>query len=446
VSAHDLVEQAVAAATAAGATSADAMLLEDDGVTVLVRDGRSERVEEHCSRGIGVRAFRGTRLGLAYTNDLSPEAVAETARRAEALAEVAAEDEFAGLPDADHIGVFDGDLDGADAAAGEWSSDTWIDVAKRCEIAAREDSRITMSEGARAGGGRRRMLLANSNGLLAERNHSTCYTAMGVFATGDSGERQRDSWSSMAAHFSDLQAPDEVGREAARRAIRRCGYRKPKSGAFPVIFSPEVARDLAGTLAQAVSGGAVFRRATFLADSLGEQIGSDLLTLVDDPTLPRHVGSRGFDGEGVRSRRTVLVDGGRLESWLADSYAARRLGVAPTGNASRSFDSPPGVAPSNLVLMPGESDASELIGDVQEGLYVTELFGMGVNLASGAWSRGAGGLWIEKGELTHAVQELTIAGDLPSMLKGITAVASDLHWHGRSAAPTLRIDGLTIAS
>jgi len=446
VSAQDLVRKAVQTAIDAGASSADAMLLEDDGVTILVRNGRSERVEEHCSRGIGVRAYRGTRLGLAYTNDLSPAAVEETARRAEALAEVAAEDEFAGLPDAEYIGVFDGDLDGADPGAGDWTADKWIDAAKRCETAALEDSRITMSEGCRAGGGRRRMVLANSNDLLSERLHSTCFTSMGVFATGDADERQRDHWSSMAAHVSDLEDPESIGQEAARRAIRRCGFRKPKNGAFPVIFSPEISRDLAGTLAQAVSGGLVFRRGTFLADSLGEMVASALVTLVDDATLPRHVGSRTFDGEGVRSRRTVLLNEGRLESWLADSYAARRLGVAPTGNASRSFSGPPGVSPSNLVLLPGERDASDLIADVDEGLYVTELFGMGVNLASGAWSRGAGGLWIEKGELTHSVQELTVAGDLPSMLKCVSEVANDLHWHGRTAAPTLRIDGLTIAS
>jgi len=445
VSAQDLVRSAVQTAMGAGATSADAMLLEDDGITVLVRNGRSERVEEHSSRGLGVRAYRGTRLGLAYTNDLSPSAVEETARRAVALAEVAAEDEFAGLPDAEHSGVFEGDLDGADPNAGNWTADTWIDVAKRCESAALADSRITLSEGSRTGGGRRRIVLANSNDLLSERRHSNCFTVMGVFATGDAGERQRDQWSSMAAHVTDLDEAEAVGREAARRAIRRCGFRKPKSGEFPVIFSPEIARDLAGTLAQAVSGGLVFRRGTFLADSLGEIVASPHVTLVDDATLPRQIGSRAFDGEGVRSRRTVLLNEGRLESWLVDSYAARRLGVAPTGNASRSFAGPPGVARSNLALLPGERGPSDLIADVDEGLYVTELFGLGVNLASGAWSRGAGGLWIEKGALTYPVQELTVAGDLPSMLSGVTEVANDLRWHGHTAAPTLRIDGLTIA-
>ena len=182
-----------------------------------------------------------------------------------------------------------------------------------------------------------------------------------------------------------------------------------------------------------------------LADRFGETIGSSLVTLVDDPTIPRHVGSRAFDGGGVRSRRTVIVEEGRLVSWLADSYAARRLGVDPTGNASRSFSSAPGIAPSNLMLLPGETDPGTMIGDVENGLYVTELFGMGVNLASGSWSRGAGGIWIENGKLAHAVQELTVAGDLPTMLAGVSAVGNDLHWHGRSAAPTIRIDGLTIS-
>ena len=446
MSATDLVRLAVEAATKAGATSSDAVVIENDGVTVLVRDGHTERVEQECSRGLGIRAYRGTRLGLAYTNDLSEDAVRGAAIRAAALAEVAAEDEASGLPDADDVGSFDGKLDVVDASAHSWTADTWITRALRTESAAREDERITMSEGARSGGGTSRMALASSTGFSGARAQTYCFAMMGVFATGTEGERQRDHYATQATHLEDLERPEDVGREAARRAIRRCGYRKPKGGAFPVIFSPDVSRDLVGTIAKAVSGSMVHRRATFLADAFGETIGSEHVTVVDDATLPRRMASRGFDGEGVRSRRTVLMDKGVVSAWMADSYSARRLGIRPTGNASRSFSGRPGVGPSNLVLEPGERSPQDLLAGVEEGLYLTELFGLGVNLASGAWSRGGGGIWIENGELTHPVQELTVAGDLRGILAGVSAVANDLTWHGRVATPTLRVDGLTIAT
>lgn len=442
----DRARLAVEAATAAGATTSDAVVIESDGVTVLVRDGRTERVEQERSRGLGVRAYRGTRLGLAYTNDLSPESVRDTARRAAALAEIAAEDAASGLPDPEDVGTFEGDLDALDLSARTWTAETWITRALRAENAAREDARITMSEGSRSGGGIARTVLASSTGFAGEHTQSFCYTAMGVFATGEQGERQRDHYAVQATHIEDLERPEEVGREAARRAIRRCGYRKPSSGAFPVLFAPDVSRDLVGTLAQAVSGSLVHRRATFLADARGEKVGSELLTIVDDATLPRRMASRPFDGEGVRSRRNVLFEGGVLAAWLADSYSARRLGIRPTGSASRGFSGRPGVHPSNLVLQPGKRTPEELIADVPDGLYLTELFGMGVNLASGAWSRGGAGIWIENGELSYPVQELTVAGDLQGILAGISEIANDLTWHGRTATPTLRVDGLTIAA
>ena len=446
MSATELALRAVAEARSAGADAADAFLVEDDGVSVLVRDGRTERVERSMSRGIGVRAFRGTRLGIAYTNDVSDAAVRGAAHRASELAAVAAEDPAAGLPDAAELGALDAGLDMTDPSHASWNADTWNARAGRAEAAAREDARITLSEGSRAGGGRRVVTLANSHGFAASRSRTYAVVTASVFAQGAGGERQRDAWYTDATHADDLESPESVGREAARRAIRRCGYRKPPSGPFPVVFPPEVARDVLRSVAQAVSASLVFRRGSFLADRMGEVVASPLLRLVDDPTLARRSGSREFDGEGVRARRTSLFDEGRLVSWLADSYSARRLGTTTTGHASRGITGSPGVAPSNLVLAPGTGSAEDLVADVPAGLYVTDLLGMGVNLASGAWSRGAAGIWIENGRLAHPVQELTVAGDLPGMLRGLTAVAGDLTWHGSTAAPTVRIDGLTVAA
>ena len=260
------------------------------------------------------------------------------------------------------------------------------------------------------------------------------------------GERQRDAWGESAPHWADVGSPQSIGDEAARRALGRVGWRKPPTGAVPVVFAPEIARELAQTLAHACSAAAVYRNTTFLAGSLGKAVGSEALTLVDDATLPRRAGSRPFDGEGVRSRRTVLFERGRLLSWAANSYAGRRTGTGTTGNAARSASGETFVASTNLVLEPGARPPEALFADVGEGLYVQDLFHFGVNLTSGAWSRGGSGRWISGGKLAHPVQEMTIAGDLQTILRGFREAANDLTWDGACAAPTVRIDGLTVAA
>lgn len=446
--AHDMeiARRAVREALQAGATAADVVLVDSEGTSVSVRDGAVERVQDSRSRGLGVRAFRGTQMGIAYTNDVTPDAARETARRAAALSEIAAEDEAAGLPAAADLGALEDDLDLEDPGAGSWSAETWRDRALRAEEAAREDERITMSEGVRAGGGRSRVLCLNSAGFEGDRRVSHCYTGAGMFATGDQGERQRAHYGTTGAHLDQLRDPEYVGRETARRAIERCGYRKPPTGEFPVVFSPQISRDFAYQVAGALSAAAVYRRGTFLADRFGEQVAASALTLVDDGTLPRRLGSRPFDGEGVRGRRTVLLDAGRLASWLADSYAARRTGFHTTGNASRSVGGTTSVSTTNLVLEAGERPPEAVIGDVEQGLYVTDLFGFGVNLPAGTWSRGGSGRWIENGQLTYPVQELTVAGDMRTILTGFREAANDLEWEGKCAAPTVRIDGFTVAA
>jgi PmbA protein len=266
-----------------------------------------------------------------------------------------------------------------------------------------------------------------------------------VFATGEQGERQRDGWYDASTNLARLATPESIGREAARRALRGVGWRRAPSGPAPVVFPPDLACDLAGTIASAVSASSVYRGGTYLADSLGERIASDVVTLTDDSTLPGRLGSRAFDGEGVRGRRTPVVVEGVLQSWLADTYSARRTSTSTTGNAARGPGGPPSVGSTNLVLAGGQRTQKELIGDVRSGLFVTSLFGFGVNLATGAWSRGGSGIWIENGEFAYPVQELTIAGDLPTLLGGVREAGSDLTWHGGCAAPTLLVEGLTVA-
>lgn len=442
----ELVRDAVAAALAGGATDADAALADRSGLEVRVRNGEVEHVEESRSRSLGVRAFRGHRLGVSYTNDVTPEGVRRAGRRAAELATVAAEDEAAGLPDAADVGEFARDLDVVDPDAASFGVDHWRDAARAAESAALSHAGISMSEGARGAGEHVYVALASSRDFAAEREKTMSGVSVSVIASGTEGERQRAQWGTSGPHWADLDPPKAVGDETARLALERIGWKKPPTGAYPVVFAPVVAREFAQTLAQAASAAAVFRRSTFLAGSLGGDIATPALTLVDDPTLPRRAGSRPFDGEGVRSRRTAILDRGRLASWLANSYAARRTGTRTTGNAVRGASGDTSVSQSNLVLLPGTRTPEALLADVGEGLYVTDLFHFGVNLTSGQWSRGGSGRWISGGKLAHPVQELTIAGDLPRMLRGFREAANDLAWQGACAAPTIWIDGLTVAA
>jgi PmbA protein len=256
---------------------------------------------------------------------------------------------------------------------------------------------------------------------------------------------QRDSWWTASHRLARLDAPGEVGREAARRTLRRLGARQIPTGAYPVVFDPQTAASLLRHLAGAIAGPSLYRRASFLLDRVGERIAAESVTIVDDPLLPGAPGSRPFDGEGVTARRTTIVDHGVLQSYLLDSYSARRLGLRTTGHAARSPGDSPTVAPSNFFLAPGAHTPEAIVGSVERGLYVTELIGFGVNTVTGDYSRGAAGLWIEDGRLTHAVEEVTIAGALPEMFAGIEMIGDDVVFRSAVTAPTMKIGRMTVA-
>jgi PmbA protein len=266
----------------------------------------------------------------------------------------------------------------------------------------------------------------------------------------EDGKMQRDGWWSSARSFAHLDTPEAVGQEAARRAVRRLGARRVKTQQVPIIFAPEVARSLIGSIFEAASGDSIWRHSSFLVGKLGEQIASSSLTLIDDnlmllPTGAGGFGTSPFDGEGLPSRLTVVVKNGVLATYLLNTYSARKLGMKSTHNGSRGLAGTPGIGCGNLYLEPGTQTPEQIIAEVDAGLYVTSLMGFGVNVVTGDYSRGATGLWIEKGELTHAVEEITIAGNLAEMLKHVTAIGNDLVFRGSVASPTLRIDGMTIA-
>jgi PmbA protein len=264
------------------------------------------------------------------------------------------------------------------------------------------------------------------------------------------GAMQRDGWWSSARRLNDLESPESIGKEAARRTLRRLGARRVATQRVPIVFAPETARSLLGAVFEAASGDAIWRSASFLAGRLGEPIAASGVTIVDDNTmlLPSGAGGFGsspFDGEGLPSRRTVVVEAGVLRSYLLNTYSARKLGMRSTHNASRGLAGTPGIGCGNLYLEPGTQTPEEILAAIPAGLYVTGLMGFGVNTVTGDYSRGATGLWIENGALTHAVEEVTIAGNLAEMLKNVTAIGNDLEFRGAVASPTLRIDGMTIA-
>jgi PmbA protein len=289
---------------------------------------------------------------------------------------------------------------------------------------------------------------------VGESRRSYCGFSAAPIAIDGEGRMQRNFWYSSARTTQLLESPEEIGVKAAQRALRRLGARPVKTQRVPVVFSPEIARSIIGNLFDAANGDAIYRHATFLDGMLGERIAGDNITVVDDGTLVfEHpgglrtggFGTAAFDGEGLPTRRTVLVEDGILKSYVLNTYTARKLGLKSTGNASRGLAGNPGIGAHNFFLQPGTMTPEELIADVKTGLYVTETMGFGVNLVTGDYSQGAAGLWIENGELTFAVEEITIAGNLKEMYRNISAIANNLKFRSASAAPTIRVEGMTIA-
>lgn len=443
-----VVEHALASAKHAGAVAADAVLVESDGIETRVRGEEIDYVTQARERTLGIRAFapgaKGLRVAITSTSDLARDTVARMAQEAVALARATAEDPFAGLPESGFetqppaLGL----VDPADHEAGV---DARIDSARRAERAARAvDARITNSEGSEASSRFRRVAYGNTAGFLGEYASATHQlTAMPI--ASENGAMQVDYWWTIARTLGGLSSPESVGQRAAERALRRLGARRVPTCEVPIVFDPVTAASLLGHVVGCISGYAVYRETSFLASRLGERVASELVSVVDDGRRPGGLGSRPFDGEGLPTRRNVLLDRGRLASWLLDSYAARKLGMQSTGSASRSAGSAPGVSATNLWLEPGTQSPEEILASTGRGLYVTSLFGHGFNPVTGDFSRGAAGLWIEGGRPVHAVEEVTIAGNLGAMLEAVDAVGNDLAWLGSVAAPTLRIARMTVA-
>ena len=442
----DVVERALRA----GATEAEAVIREGDEFSTLVRLGQVETLKESGARGIGVRVFLGSggahRTANTSTSDFTEAGLDQLVRGAVDLAQVTSQDPFAGLPEPSAMGQAAGSLDLYYEDVYSMSAAERIEYARRAEAAALSaDPRLKNSDGGSFDAATGHKVMANSRGFLGEYRRSYCSVAAMPIAQTEQGGMQRDYWFSSARTLGKLASPESIGAEAARRTLRRLNARRVATQRVPIVFAPEIARSLVGNIFEAANGDSVYRGASFWANQLGQQVASSNVTVTDDGTIPGLFGTAPFDGEGLPTRRTVIVENGVLKNYLLNTYTGRKLSMQSTGNASRGLAGTPGIGAGNLFLENGSVSPQQLLADVKVGLYVTELMGFGVNMVTGDYSRGAAGLWIENGELTFAVEEITIAGNLKEMLNNVTAIANDLEFRGAVASPTLRIDGMTIA-
>ena len=433
--AHGVVKRALAA----GASDAECTVAEGDEFSANVRMRELENLKEAGSRGAGVRVLLGKHAGSASTSDLSPEGVERLVHSAMELAAVTNEDPHAALPEDEEMGSLPGQLSLYSEDVADLATDLKIETARRAEAAAlAADPRISNSEGASFDSHLGRHIFVNSRGFAGEYRTSYC-SLSAVPVARDGSSMERDYWNSLARGFAGLEAPEQVGRIAAHRAVRRLHPVKVETQKVPVVFEPRVARSLLGNLFEAVHGIAVYRQQSFLAGKLGEKVASERVTVIDDGTIPGLFGTSPFDDEGVPSRRTVVIEQGVLKSYLLNCYAARKLGMKTTGNASRGLAGNAGIGHGNFFLQRGVQTPEQIIGGISNGFYVTEIQGFGVNIVTGDYSLGAAGLWIRNGELAFAVSEVTIAANLRDMLLGLEAVGADLEFRGSVAAPTVKI-------
>lgn len=437
----DRAVELVEAARRAGADSADAVVVRSASLSVEVREGKVEESERSEGDDLGLRVFIGRRQAIVSTNDVlrsDPRALAE---RAVAMARMAPEDQYAGLADPSRLAREFPDLDLVDPHVPDAAH--LEKLAKEAEAAGLAIAGVTKSGGASASAGLGGMVLATSDGFVGSYVGSRHGLSMTAIA-GEGTAMERDYEFSSALHASDLEAPHRVGAIAGERAVARLSPRKVATIKCPVVYAPRVAGSLIGHLSSAINGAAIARKTSFLKDRLGQQILSAGLRVIDDPLRPRGLRSHPFDGEGVAVRRQVLVEDGVLQSWILDSASARELGLETTGHGARGVSSPPSPSATNLYLEAGDVTPDDLIADIAQGFYVTDLIGSGASIVTGDYSRGAAGFWIEHGKIAYPVSEVTIAGHMREMFTHLTP-ASDLTFRYGINAPTLRIEDMTVA-
>ncbi|MCP3097687.1 TldD/PmbA family protein [Myxococcus sp. K15C18031901] len=441
-----LAKRIVQRAEKKGARQAEAFLEVGRQSNVRVRDGQIEDLTQSTSKGVGLRVVVKDRLGFAFTSDFEPAGLERLVDQAVKLAEAAAPSKLNGLPGQKDLGRYADTGDLFDPAVANLPGDWKVKAALEAEKAGREvDPRIATFNAVGAGDFVSEVYVASSEGMSGGYSGTYVYLyAMPV--ASEAGQLQKGYWLDYKRFLADLEAPESIGREASRRAVRMLGAKRVKTQQVPVLFDPLVAASFISGIADAADGNSVYQKASVLAAHQGKRLAGAHVTLVDDGLLPRGLSTAPFDGEGVPTRRTPILEKGVLRNFLYDAYTARKAKARPTGNATRGYSSLPGIGTSNLYLEPGTKSPEELIRETGRGFYVTSLLGHGADPVSGELSAGANGLWIEDGELTHAVQEVTVAGNLLTMLQDLDGVASDLQFRGGSTgAPTVRFRQLTLS-
>lgn len=434
---HDLITSA----RKQDADAADVLFYESTSISASRRMGKPEGLERAESKGLGLRVIIGKRVATVSSSDTGKEALKEMLERGIAMAKLSPVDEYVSLAPEELLARNIANLDLYDKS--EPTPEFLQEQCAKTEDAALRVKGVTNSEGAGASYGASTFALAASNGFSGSYKASSTSISVSVLA-GEGLNMEEDHDFSSARFAADLASAESIGENAAHLAIARLGARKIKTGIMPVVFDPRVAKSLVGAFAGAINGNAIARGTSFLKHHLGKQIFNDRITIIDDPHRKRGLASKPFDGEGVANRKTLLVENGIMKTWLLDMRSANRLGLATTGHASRSLSSPPSPSTSNLYLDAGTLTPDTLTQDIKSGFYVTKIFGMGVNLVTGDYSQGASGFFIENGRKAFAVNEVTIAGKLLDMFRELTP-ANDLVFKYGTNAPTLRIDGMTVA-
>ena len=435
------LERLIDASKRAGADAADALLVENVSSSVSYRLGKLEDVERAESYDLGLRVFVGRKVAFVSSTDFAQESLAQLPERAVAMARLAPEDKYAGLAPHERLAKNFPSLDLEDSH--EPSADALVALARDVEGSAMSVPGVTNSEGGGASFSRSAVLLATSEGFLGGYAGTNFGIGVAVLA-GEGVAMERDYDQASARHASDLQDAAAVGRSAGDRAVRRLNPRKVASQAVPIVYDPRVSGGLIGHLAGAISGAAIARGVSFLKDLMDKAVFSSSVNVVDDPHRIRGLRSKPFDGEGVANRSWKIIENGVLKTWLLDCASAKQLGLVTTGHAARGTGGPPSPSSTNLYMEAGSLTPKELMADIKQGFYVTELIGMGVNGVTGDYSRGAAGFWIENGTIAFPVSEVTIAGNLKDMYRHLTP-ANDLEFRYGTNAPTVRVEGMTIA-
>ena len=440
---QQLAQDVVKNAVRAGAEEAEVFLESGDQFRVTVRMKEIETVTQATSKGIGLRVFVDKRMAFASTTDFAPDSVSDLVRTTVQLAKSANRDRFNGIPEGQpgvpaHLDLYDREIPTLPA-------ERKIEMAKETEQAAFDyDPRITNSEGGSFGSGAGTRVIANSNGILYSDSKTGCYISCGVLGEQD-GDKQVSYYWSSRRFLKELDSPTDVGREAARRTVRKLGGRKVETQKAPVVFDWMVGHTLWWSIFGALDGDGVHRGLSFLKKMIGKKIASEIVTVLDDPLMPTGIGSMAFDGEGVLTRTKTVIENGILKMYFYDSRTARKYGETPTGNASRGFSGLPSVGPTNFYLKPTNTDPAEIIRGIKNGLYVTETIGHGVNAVTGDFSVGACGMWIRDGELAFPVQEVTIAGNMLDMMRNIEQIGNDARFMSNVVSPTFKISEMTIS-